>query len=61
MTVAELIEALKEQPRDRRVMVYDFERHDQWLDIEVRVTEVGPPEGSVAKYGTGCTIVSVEL
>jgi hypothetical protein len=61
MTVAELMDALKDQPPDRRVMLYDFEQHDQWLDIRVEVTEVKPPEGSVAKYGTGHTIVSIGL
>ena len=60
MTVAELIAILNDQPPDRRVMLYDFEYHDQWLDITVRVTETRPPEGTVAKYGTGCTIVSIE-
>lgn len=60
MTVAELIAVLNEQPPDRRVMIYDFEYHDQWLDPTVRVTEVRPPEGVVAKYGKGCTILSIE-
>lgn len=61
MDVAALISILEKQPPGRRVMVYDFEQHDQWLDIQVSVTDVQPPDGAVAKYGTGCTIVSIEL
>jgi hypothetical protein len=61
MTVAELIEALNQYPADRRVMIYDFEQHDQWLDLQIRTAEVKSPEGAVAKYGKGATIVSVGL
>jgi hypothetical protein len=61
MNVGELIEWLKQQPAERRVMAYDYVRQDEWLDIDLHIRDVKPVEGRpLAKYGSGETIVSIE-